>query len=685
MKKITKPKIKKIIIFKQGISFHLLEETLKGSGKLELEFKTEQMNDVIKSLTALDQSEKGYISSISYDAAIETYKLLESVMLDIPDMDSFTSLVKQIKGAPISLTTSEQLKGTIIGIELNEKLMDKEKVVEKQLTLLRDDGAISMIPFDEIKSFNILNESIKKDLKFYLDTIIAGKKKDVKNIVINCESGGDDSAERPITISYLHETPVWKINYRIIMSKQQAEKQECILAGFSLIENVSNVDWDEVYITLVSGMTVSFIYNAYPAIYINRPVIEPPRIATAKPTEIEEGLARENFRDYEKSGASKLMKKKAMPRKRSEAKPTAPMEALMSTSAVSGFGGEMDEHAMMEKMVSQTKTKTKDLGEIFEYNIDKPVSIKRKHSAIVPILTEKIKAKKILLYNKNQHDKNPDACLEVTNDSDLMLERGPVTIIYDNNLAGEAILPFMNKEDTRLLNYAVEQAVIITSEDKSQSQSVHRLSISGAYCYEYYYSDLWTTYKINNKTSEQKELYLDHPKKSNYDVKESPIEPEETPNYWRFKLTLKPKDAIQFKIKERSETYSSYYIYNYSKEDLLKRVEFYVRQRFINEDLKAQLNEIGVLIGDKNELQEKKSKLEDERYQMTEEQDRIRENIKALGETSQESKLREKYVKKFSIQEERYEAITKEIDELEKKLKELNAKIDEKIQDLKLN
>ena len=82
-----------------------------------------------------------------------------------------------------------------------------------------------------------------------------------------------------------------------------------------------------------------------------------------------------------------------------------------------------------------------------------------------------------------------------------------------------------------------------------------------------------------------------------YKILESHVEPEETPNFWRFKLTLKPKDAIKFEIKERKEDYSSYYLYNYTKEDLLKRVAFYVQQKFINPELEAQLKEIGELIG----------------------------------------------------------------------------------------
>jgi hypothetical protein len=340
----------------------------------------------------------------------------------------------------------------------------------------------------------------------------------------------------------------------------------------------------------------------------------------------------------------------------------------------------MTDTEMYDKVKSQVKTQTKDLGELFEYNISNPVTIKRKQSALVPILTESIKAKRILLYNKNEHDKNPNACLEITNNTNLTLERGPATIIYDDNLAGEAIIPFLNKEDTRLLNYAVEQAVIITHEQQSENMNVHRVTFGSGYSYEYYFTNLMTTYKIKNKTDEEKELYLDHPKTYEYKFIEKPVEPEETTNYWRFKLTLKPKDAIVFKLKEQRENYSSNYIWNYSKEDLLKRVGFYVKKKFIEPDLEKQLKEIAELIYSLNDLRAQEEKLNNERDIMTEEQARLRDNISVLGEDTQSISLRERYIKKLSDQESRFEEISKELESLDKKIKTLNKNIEEKME-----
>jgi len=674
---MSKINVKRVIIFKHGVSYYILEGILKGPGKFELEFKIDEMNDILKSLFVLDTSEKGYISSISYDAALETSQLLKSIMLNIPDRDSFSSLITQIKGADVNLTIggAKKVSGKIMGIEFVEKLSKVEKITEKLLILLQEDGSIAKYNFSEIKSLEILNEEIKKDLKFFLDTVIAGKKKDAKKIIINCESGGDDATERNIFVSYIRESPIWKTSYRLIVSKQQELEQKCLLSGWSLIENTTNQDWEDIELSLVAGLPVSFIYDFYKPIFIQRPVIQPPKILSARPTEIEEGLEMDKFDDYAMAEMEAIPSKK---RAKAMSKSARPSPA----PAVGGFGrmqSVMSDTEIYDKVKSQVKTQTKDLGELFEYNISNPVTIKRKQSALVPILTESIKSNRILLYNKNDHDKNPNACLEITNNTNLTLETGPATIIYDDNLAGEAIIPFLNKGDTRLLNYAIEQAVIITHEQESENLSVHRVTFGSGYSYEYYYTNMTTIYKIKNKTEQEKELYLDHPKTYEYKVIEKPVEPEETTNYWRFKLTLKPKDAVVFKLKEQRENYSSNYIWNFNKEDLLKRVGFYVKQKFIDPDLETKLKEIAGLIQTVNDLRAKDDKLNEERDLMTDEQVRLRENISVLGEDSQSISLKERYIKKLNTQESRFEEIKKELKILEKKIKELNTDIENKM------
>ncbi|MFX1288122.1 MAG: hypothetical protein ACFFFY_06155, partial [Promethearchaeota archaeon] len=406
-----------------------------------------------------------------------------------------------------------------------------------------------------------------------------------------------------------------------------------------------------------------------------------PTVLSVKPTEIEEGIEMDKYKDY--AMAEMEAKPRAMKKMAKAGRSGIPPPAPAGTIGYGGMQSVMSDDQLLDKVKSQTKIETKDLGELFEYNISNLVSIKRKQSALVPILTEAIKARRVLLYNKNEYDRNPNACLEITNNTNLTLERGPVTIIYDDNLAGEAIIPFLNKQDTRLLNYAVEQAVIISHESKSESLSVHKITIGSGYSYEYYFTNQMTTYKINNKTNEEKVLYLDHPKTYGYKFIEKPIDPEETTNYWRFKITLKPKDAINFKLKEQREDYSSYYIRNWSKDDILKRIGFYVKQKFINEKLETQLKEIAEDIQTLNDKKNQREKLYAERDAMSEEQSRLRENISVLGKDNQSMTLKERYVKKLNDQESRFENISAEMKKLDEEIDSLNKTIETKLNKIK--
>jgi hypothetical protein len=59
--------IRKVVLYKHGVAFFEREGEVNGNVDIDLFFKSAEMNDILKSLTALDLS-GGSISSISYTA-----------------------------------------------------------------------------------------------------------------------------------------------------------------------------------------------------------------------------------------------------------------------------------------------------------------------------------------------------------------------------------------------------------------------------------------------------------------------------------------------------------------------------------------------------------------------------------------------------------------------------------------
>ncbi len=673
--KETKLKVTQVAMFKHGVSYYLLRGEVTGNGRFKLTFKAKEMDDVLKSLLALDTSGKGYISAVGYDAAEDVGHLLESVSLHLPDENVFSSLLTQLQGAQVQVNVGKkELKGTIIGLEPVTKVNGQLISEEKQLVFLeQESGSVRKIAFPDIDSFEILEEGLRKELRFLLDTIISGKKKDSKNLVIQAEGEG----AREILVSYIQEAPIWKTTYRLVLPEENAATQEkpIFLSGWVICENVTEFDWEAIKISFIAGVPVSFTYPLFKAMRMVRPIIQPPRATGAAPVEIADEMDQVK---YASAGEARSEADKEMESGGADfyamagkgARPSAPMARKADEGRRRGIVPSEPSQAIA--------VSTKDFGELFEYDITTPVTLKKKQSALVPILAENVKGRKVLMYQKGKSDQNPAACVEVTNSTKLTLEKGPVTIYYKDNLAGEAMLPFLNKDDTRILNYAVEQGVVVIWEEKSEYQKIHRVSFSGSYLYEHYYQDLDTTYKIRNKIASDKVLYVDHPK-TDFKIRdeEKKKQAKETPTTWRFELKLPAKKAIQFEVPERKEIYSSYYVLDLDQENLLNKISFYLEGQLIDPKQEKKLREIAATIAEKRKQQDEMTKLEAEINEITQEQDRLRQNLQVLTDSKSERDLKERYVQKFEAQERVIESNRARIKQLNEQIQALDRNANE--------
>src|SRR5262249_56071784 len=102
------------------------------------------------------------------------------------------------------------------------------------------------------------------------------------------------------------------------------------------------------------------------------------------------------------------------------------------------------------------QVRERKLGELFEYQIEHPVTIKRNQSALVPIVLRSFEGRPVLLYNKANRPENPMRCVEFKNTTALTLEGGPVTVLEGASYVGEAMLDTLKPDEQRLGPLAVE-------------------------------------------------------------------------------------------------------------------------------------------------------------------------------------------------------------------------------------
>jgi hypothetical protein len=327
--------------------------------------------------------------------------------------------------------------------------------------------------------------------------------------------------------------------------------------------------------------------------------------------------------------------------------------------ATRGGGGYARDASAVSSVQSQTRER--QVGDLFEYGIEKPVTVRRNQSALVPILLRPFAGRSVLLYQKVARPENPIRCVEFENTTGLTLEGGPVTVLEAGSYVGEAMLDTLKPTEKRLVGYAVELAVRVIDNIDSHSDRVSRVTIRNGTLKTHYAQVQKTTYTFSSKSDKEQIVYLDHPRDdSRWKLVETAKPHETTENYWRFRFLLSPNTATKFVVQQQQTLHQSFGL-----ADILdKQLAAWVSANYLDKPTEKALKDVLAQRQQLSRIEEKLSQLNDERSKIHAEQKRIRENLGALGDRASEKELRERFVATLGKQEDRLAKIAEEEEKL---------------------
>jgi hypothetical protein len=631
--------ITRVVLYKHGVGYFEREGSVAGDESIVLTFKESEVSDVLKSLIVLDLG-GGHVASVSYDSTKPIEELLDEVALSIPEKEGLAGLIPQLKGARVRITQTgtEPDEGIILGLDSVRKQLPGYGIEVRILSLLRDDGQVRSFDLQEVTAIQLLDESVRRDLDYYLKTQLSAKKKDARSFAIFARGEGD----RRLRVAYNLAAPVWKATYRLILGE---EGHPPLIQGWAVVDNTQDEDWENVRLSLIAGLPVSFIHDLYTPRYIRRPVVEVKETTGVLPPEVEAGIAME------------LLDEAALHHTRMA--PVMGM-ALREARGRSGSGGTAAARSMAPAPVSSAPAQVRErkLGDLFEYEIEHPVTIKRNQAALVPIVLREFKGGPVLLYNKQTRAENPMRCVEFENSTGLTLEGGPVTVLEGGSYVGEAMLETLKPDETRLIPFAVELGVKVLDNVDSREEPVHRVVIAKGVLRAHHGQVRATTYAFDNKGDAPAVVYLDHPREeSDWKLVEPAKAHEITEGYWRFRFDLAARTTRLFEVRVQRLLTQRFAL----ADAPASTMDAWIDQRYLDEPTEQLLRQVQQLRSQAAEAEEQVRPLEGERATIHSEQERIRENIKSLGDRSSEKELRERFVRTFNRQEDRLEAIGKEI------------------------
>ena len=733
--------VRRVILYKNGIGYFEHLGRIRGAQAVTIDFNSSQLNDVLKSLTALDLGD-GRITNISYNSEAPFAQRLGALRLPVGQQTTLAQFLGALRGAPIEVHSGGQtITGRLLSVERRLRGRGNDADTRDEITVVTPAGEMRLIELTPAVSVKLAERDSVDQVGQYLGLLASTRAQDQRRMVISTAGTG----ERDLLVSYVSEVPIWKTTYRIVLAPAAGGKT--LLQGWAIVDNTVGEDWNGVELSLVAGAPQSFIQQISQPTYAERPVVSLPtgvlrapqthqatmtagiggvrgrvqdpdgsalpgvtvRVLDEKGSEVLGVVTEESGRYSIKglpAGAYRLQftlegfrtasanvaieggtetEQNATLRVADLSESitvTAETPSLETSSAASSTVVESIDDATVAARRGrfQASAHGQELGDLFEYRVKEPITIRKNESALVPIVGAEVGVQRVSLWNDGTGAR-PLRSLWLTNSSGLTLDGGSFAVLENSAFAGEGLVESLQPGEKRLLSYAVDLGVQVTALQGDQRDEITRIRIAHGVAVQQSEQRSERVYTIRDNDNTARTVLIEHPIRPGWTLAAN-LQPAETSaSAYRFLVAVDAKKDAALKVVEIHPLEAKYVIGQLDDNQLAVFIRGARESKALAQALTpilAQKAAISALAADIAARQAEVNRI-------GQDQARVRENMKSLKGTPEEQQLVKRYAAQLNQQEDRLDALRRQVADIAQQSQRAQAELAKMLDSLSLD
>ncbi len=666
--------VTRVSLYKNGVGFFEHTGRITGDASVTIDFTSGQLNDVLQSLTAIDLN-GGRIAGADYNSTTPLDQQLKNLPIALGTDPTALDFYNAIRGARVEVSGSgSAISGRLLSVEARNVAPasndENHRLIERDfLTVVSDTGETRTVEVTSAISIHLLDTPLHTDVTRYLKLLDANRGQGLRHLTLT----DNGTSSRELRLSYISEVPVWKSTYRILFTDagKSSFTQSATLQGWSVVDNTTGADWINVQLSLIAGAPQSFIQPLSQPIYSRRPEVPIAQEAQLTPQTFDSAIETDKV-----TLADTAVRSKMAPMARGIGMVGGMAAGIGIGPGVAGNTGGGVYHVgaamaapppvesyedIANQSISPTTT-TAGFDDFFAYNLTEPVTILKNQSALVPILQAKVTADRVTLVHYDGFNlSQPLRALWLTNTSGLTLDRGSFSIVENGNFGGEGLLDPIHPDEKRLLSYAADQAVHVTTEGNKSSQHIDSITAAKGVLKLHHDELHEVTYVIHNAAADTRTVVLEEPVVQGFTLdSDSPGSPdpkptETTATVYRFRITVAPGETARLHSGAKRRDATTYTLTN-SNENQIAAI---IRQSDDNPVLVAALQPI---LDARRKVADAQTAVDTTNKRLTDlrsDEDRQRANITALATADKTS--RDRFVHDLNTTEDAISAAEKDL------------------------
>src|SRR3984885_10924797 len=175
--------LRRVVLYKSGIGYFEHDGHVRGNEDVEIDLTSGQLNDVLKSLTALDFS-GGRIVGASYNSQDTAGHQLQSLPVPVAENSTLSSLLEGLRGARLEVRTAGgSFTGRLLSVEEKTHTVSGGATSQQnEISLLDDSGNVRSFNLDSSVNVRFADRDLELELTRALGLMDSSHQEDTSHL-----------------------------------------------------------------------------------------------------------------------------------------------------------------------------------------------------------------------------------------------------------------------------------------------------------------------------------------------------------------------------------------------------------------------------------------------------------------------------------------------------------------------